>query len=898
MKLTGITGRAEVTRRDALKLLGAGLAALEAGCLAQPGDAILPYVGEPPEARPGTGVRYATTLVLDGYAQGVLADTRDGRPLKLDGNPAHPATRGGSTPILQARILDLYDPQRAHEPSIGDEPVDWHHIARELAGQRRRVWLVMPPQSSPTIASLLDKIRTRCELHVVWDAPLSRGARWRGHKLALGEIVEQQVDVARTEVIAAFDADWLAAMPMSPAWARACAERRSPTRMNRLWACEPMPTPTGSLADERLAVRARDVTAVAAAVLAALPGAPKLPAVKLDAGSLRWARALAGELAAKGGAVIVGDRQPPIVHALARWIDHLCGRGAVTYTAPAIVDPLGGESLGDLANALRAGQVDAAIAIDCNPVYSAPRKLDLGVLLAGAPWSLHAGLFSDETSRACTIRVPLAHELEAWSDARAADGTRSIAQPVIRPRFVVASPIELLGALAGDHRPALALVKEQSGLDEDAWRAALAEGVIANSAEQPRELPPRDLELPPERTNDAIEIALAPSQLHDGRFAGNAWLQELPHSITKQTWGNAAVMAPATAATLGLGDGQLVRLETDSGAIELPALTVAGCAEGSIAIELGYGRDVPAMPIANRVGGDGYALRAGEGLLLSGRATALPEHRALAITQHVMDDHGREVAPQIDRTALHADLLAHLRGDQPSLLPPTSPVGWGMTIDTSICTGCSACMVACQAENNLAIVGAEQVRRGRHMNWLRVDRHVDERGEAVNQPVPCQHCERAPCEYVCPVQATVHSPDGLNEMVYNRCVGTRFCSNNCPYKVRRFNWFAFERDDTTALQYNPDVTVRSRGVMEKCTYCVQRIRRAEIASRVESRAIAEGEVQTACMQACPTGAIQFGNLGERTTPFASTRSDDRRYELLHDLGTRPRTIYLAKVRNR
>jgi molybdopterin-containing oxidoreductase family iron-sulfur binding subunit len=871
-ELVQIHGAAELNRRDLLRVLAGGVAALEVGCLAEPGEAVLPYVSEPPEARPGVPVRYASTLTSDGYAQGVIVETRDGRPIKLDGNPAHPDTLGGSTPALQARILDLYDPQRGRAVTIRGEPVGWERVRAALAAVRGRAWLVMPPTSSQTIASLLDRVRARADLHVVWDAPLGRREALRGHAMALGAVVEPQHDLARADLLVALDADWT----RSPALARAAAAQRSRLR---IWACEPAPTASGSLADERLAIPARDVAAIAAALAGDGPGGD-------------WVRRLRGELARGRAAVFVGDRQPANVHALGRVLDRVA-----TYTPCPLVDPLGGHTLADLATALRAHEVDAVIFVDTNPVYTAPRALELARLVADAPLSLHVGLHPDETSRVCAAYVPLAHELEAWADARAHDGTRSLGQPVIRPRAQVASAIDVLAALAGERRPPLQLVREASRLDERAWRAALARGIVEGSAERPRSLAAKRVAeaqaaAPVGPAVGPIEIALAPSHVHDGRFAANAWLQELPHPITKQTWGNAALMSPATAAALGASDGQLVRVETAAGHVELPAIVVIGCADRSITVELGYGRLVPELPIAHAVGADAYRLRGGEALLLTGRGIALDRRRELARTQHNFTEQGREVAP----TSL--DVAARLRGPQPSLLPEPSHAGWGMTIDTAICTGCSACMVACQAENNIPIVGAEQVRRGRHMNWLRVDRYLVDEGDVVNQPVACQHCENAPCEYVCPVEATVHSPDGLNEMVYNRCVGTRFCSNNCPYKVRRFNWFAFERDDSTRLQYNPDVTVRSRGVMEKCTYCVQRIRRAEITARVRGGdgAIREGEVVTACMQACPTGAIQFGNLAERSTPFAASRTDPRRYDLLHDLGTRPRTIYLAKVR--
>jgi molybdopterin-containing oxidoreductase family iron-sulfur binding subunit len=402
---------------------------------------------------------------------------------------------------------------------------------------------------------------------------------------------------------------------------------------------------------------------------------------------------------------------------------------------------------------------------------------------------------------------------------------------------------------------------------------------------------------------DHLEIDLAPSPvIGDGRFASNAWLQELPRPVTKETWGNAAHVAPVTAAALGVHDGDELAITRDGRTIAVPVVIVPEHVADVVSLDLGYGRRTPSQPLCDGLGGDGYALRGslGESIVVA-QVRATGRSHALARTQEDFDMHDRAHAPTFDVATWRRDpdLTSDARGPLPTLLDEQNHDGlqWAMTIDTTICSGCSACVIACQAENNIPVVGAEHVRQSREMHWLRIDSYRTDAG-LVNQPMACQHCEHAPCEYVCPVFATVHSPDGLNEMVYNRCVGTRFCSNNCPYKVRRFNWFAFDEPVTTAaLQHNPDVTVRSRGVMEKCTYCVQRIRGAEIQARVAGRAIEPGEVVTACQQACPMGAIQFGALAHAETPMVRWRNESRAYEVLHDLGTRPRTHYLARVRN-
>jgi molybdopterin-containing oxidoreductase family iron-sulfur binding subunit len=932
-KPIAIAPRREVTRRDALKLIGAGVAALEAGCFEQAGeDEIVPYVVDPPELRPGVPTRYTGALVRDGYATGVIVESRDGRPIKLDGNPLHPGALGGSLPWMQASILDVYDPQRLRDAELAGAPTSWPSLAARLADPPRgALWIVMPPQSSPSIAALLARIAGRRELHVVYDAPLDRVAAHRGSALAYGRPLDVQLDLARADTIVALDADLLAGTAMAPAWARAFAERRAPgPRMNRLWTCEPMPTPTGTLADERLAVPAGAVSAIAALVLARLGElglrAPPLARDALDNARLRagangaaWARSLAEELAARRGAaaVIVGDRQPAIAHALARWIDAACGNvgGPVALTAPVLLDPLGARTLDELAAAASSGGVGAVVIVDADPLYTAPHGRALADALERVPLRVHVARCADETAPHCNATMPLAHDLETWSDARAWTGELTIGQPAIRPRFPVASTLDVLAALAGDPRRPREIVRAQLGGDDARWTDALRVGVVRGTAAPPIALAepawPRGANAELMRALDGgaadsiqIEIALARSPaVHDGRDAGNAWLQELPHPITKQTWGNAALMAPATADALGVDDGDVVRVATHIAAIELPAVIVEGAAARSITIELGHGRRVAGLPVGDGVGVDAYPLRTSGELVLRGTARATGDRARVVRTQQTTTLEGRELAPVVALAELarSPDFVAHLRGDQPSLLPrlPKTTLGtqWGMSIDTSLCTACGACMVACQAENNIPSVGPDDVARGRHMNWIRVDRYVRDDGEVVNEPMPCQHCEHAPCEYVCPVMATTHSADGLNEQTYNRCIGTRFCSNNCPYKVRRFNWFAFESSDDRALQYNPDVTVRSRGVMEKCTYCVQRIRRAEHAALVEDRAIRPGEVVTACQQACPTGAIVFGELHERGTRFAALRRDPRRFEALHDLGTRPRTQYLAKVKN-
>ncbi|WP_237245607.1 MULTISPECIES: 4Fe-4S dicluster domain-containing protein [Sorangium] len=951
----GVDEPAGVSRRALLKLLGASMAlAGVAGCTPHEPEKILPYNETPPGVVPGLSQSYATSMVLDGYAMGLLAKSYAGRPIKIEGNPAHPASLGATGVHEQASILSLYDPYRARAPTRGGQVASWEAFSARFGGDREDggagLRFVLQPTSSPLIAALIERVRRRFPgARFTFWSPVHAEHALEGARAALGLRLLPQLDVDQAEVILALDADFLADMPFSVRYARDFASRRRPASpaaaMSRLYVAEAMFTPTGTLADHRLRVRPAEVARVAAGVAAELVhglGLRPRGITDADAAALRalrppdgeghgaFVRALARDLArARGaGVAVVGDGQPPIVHALGHVINAALRSRAAWMVDPVLIDAgPSTQSFSELVGELGRGAVDTLILLDVNPVYAAPADVDFAGLLARVPTSLKAGLYDDETARACTWFVPTRHYLESWGDARAYDGTVSFVQPLVRPLFDGRAVPELLAVFAGDERPDPRLLLrehwrgERGEADFEAfWGEALKRGFLPDSA-RPRQTPdlaPADLaqELArlaaaPRPAGGALDVAFLRSpSLHDGRFANNPWLQELPRPITRLTWGNAAMMSAATAARLGVERGDVVELALRGRTIEIPAVVVRGHADDVISVDLGYGRDA-GEEVARGVGVSAYRIRPSDARWFAGglsvRKTGATA--ALALAQLELSQHDRPIAlrrtlPQYREQPGFAE---EHKGPVRSILPEVEYTGaqWAMSIDMSICTGCSSCVVACQAENNVLVVGKEEVMHGREMQWLRIDQYFEGGGDevsVVNQPMLCQHCEKAPCEYVCPVNATVHSPDGLNEMIYNRCIGTRFCSNNCPYKIRRFNFFDYNAHvpynaGLRRLQRNPDVTVRARGVMEKCTYCVQRIREADIRAQIERRPLRPGEVVTACQQACPTGAIQFGSLDHADTKMVAWRREPRAYAVLHDLGTRPRTEYLAKIEN-
>ncbi|MEZ4409339.1 MAG: 4Fe-4S dicluster domain-containing protein [Polyangiales bacterium] len=762
--------------------------------------------------------------------------------------------------------------------------------------------MLLGPTSSPTVVALIERVRERLpRARFFFDAPLARASAWEGARLAFGRVLEAQYDFIEADVVLALDADPLASGPFALRYARQLASRRRGARMSRVYAAECAPSLTGSLADHRLRARRGEVVEVARAVLAQLA-----PSVAMERGHddlSRWAEVVARDLRAHAGraVVVAGDGQPAAVHAAAHAINASVASARTTWlTAPAVFEAgVAGQGIADLARELRAGRVEALLVLGGNPVYTAPAELDFAAAMRRAPTRLRLGLYEDETAAECGWFVPEAHALESWGDARARDGTVSLVQPLIDPLYGGRTVIDVLAALAGVDGGGATLVRAQWGAR---WDAALRGGVVAGTA-----FTRVDAEVDQGAVSAAlaatrhdargVEVGfVADAKVYDGRFANNAWLQEFPDPITRLAWENAALLSPATAARLGLTTGDLVEVSLRGRRVRGPAFVLPGHADEAVTLPLGYGRR-GAEALARGVGFDAYPLRTSDAMAFAagGAIRKLGPRRALATTQSHWSLEGRPILRGEDppRRAL------------PTLYPerpvPAAEVQWGMAVDLSACVGCGACVVACQAENNIPVVGREGVLQSREMHWLRVDRYFvgDARDPRVAfEPMLCQHCEKAPCEYVCPVNATTHSPDGINEQTYNRCVGTRFCSNNCPYKVRRFNWLDYRREqpEVVSLAMNPEVTVRQRGVMEKCTYCLQRVRRAQRDARVEGRPIRDGDV-TACQQTCPAGAITFGPVSDPGSAVSRLHRDARAFRVLESLGTEPRTRYLARVTN-
>ncbi|MGB0036342.1 MAG: TAT-variant-translocated molybdopterin oxidoreductase [Candidatus Acidiferrales bacterium] len=948
---------AGVNRRDVLKLAAASaaLAGLSA-CTKLPTEKIVPYVKPPEEIVPGKPLFYATSMPLAGVATGLLVESHMGRPTKIEGNPEHPGSLGGTDVFAQASTLTLYDPDRSQTVVREGNISNWGAFVTAMGNSRSQlapkgagIRILTETVTSPTLAAQIRGLLKQFP-EAKWHQyePCGRDNEREGARLAFGKPVNTVYRFDHADVIFSLDSDFLSSGSGHVRYAREFSSRRAiegpASQLNRLYVVESMPTSTGAIADHRWAIAAENVRMVVYA-LAAGVGVPRLNAQTMQHPLWSaWLPAVARDLQGHRGTslVVAGSEQPPFVHALAHAMNAALGNVGKTlyYTEPLEANPVNEiESLREIVSDLNAGKVNLLAILGGNPVYDAPADFEFGPALLKAKLRVHSGLYYDETGELCHWHVPAAHFLESWSDSRAYDGTIGIVQPLISPIYDGHSAHEIVAVLSGEagksgHVFVRDYWKSQRAEKDKAfeafWERSLHDGVMANSALPPINVSPRPelakLQLEIQVREDRnLEIVFRPDpSIGDGRFANNAWLQELPKPITKLTWDNAAMVSPVTAQKLGITTGDYVSLKLEGRETKAGILIVPGHADNSVTLHLGYGR--------RRAGNVGTGTGFNANFIRTSAAPWIADGLHIektgdkyyfAETQHQYAiDHEGHPAEQESVEAFRRDLvrvatLEEFRKDPDfaqrreeeetkglTIYPGFKYDGysWGMAIDLNRCVGCNACVAACQSENNIPVVGKDQVMRGRAMHWIRIDTYF--RGELENpqmyyEPVLCMHCENAPCEVVCPVGATTHSPEGLNEMIYNRCVGTRYCSNNCPYKVRRFNFLLYSDWKTPSLYglRNPNVTVRSRGVMEKCTYCVQRINAAKIRSEEEDRDVRDGEIVTACQGACPAEAIVFGNINDPKSRVSKLKAQSRNYSLLDDLNTRPRTTYLARVRN-
>jgi MoCo/4Fe-4S cofactor protein with predicted Tat translocation signal len=937
-----------VSRRGFLKVMGAslGLAGMT-GCVRLPSEPIVPYVRQPENVIPGRPMFYATAVTLGGYASPVLVESHLGRPTKIEGNDQHPASLGGTDIFAQASILGMYDPDRSQSVvSLGDQR-SWQAFLSAIRGplsaqkalQGAGIRILTPTISSPTLA---DQLRNFLKIYpqAKWHGyePVNRDNVLEGAKLAFGQPVETRYDLSKADVIVSLDADFLyAGFPGNTKYIRDFAKRRNPDApMNRLYVIESTPTSTGAKADHRLPLSASAINEFARNLSGGDRAGAKANTLNGDVGKF-FEGAIKDLQAHPGsGLVIAGDHQPPAVHALAHAINHELGNIGTTvfYTDPVDANPVNQtESIQELVTDMNAGKVDLLVILGGNPVYDAPADLNFADALTSGktPLRIHFGLYQNETAELCEWHVHQAHELEAWGDARAYDGTVSIIQPLIAPLYNGKSAIEFVALLSGQSdATGYDLVraywqKQHTGADfEPFWRKSLHDGWIAGTSFGPKDLrfasvSPKVGE-PPKSDPNAVELNIRRDPtIYDGQFSNNGWLQELPKPMTKLTWDNAVLIGPKMAERLQIASKDCLELSLNGKKVVGAAWIQAGHPDNSITVFLGYGRK-RAGRVGTAQGFDAYALRTSAAPWIASGVTIKKtgDTYELASTQgyQSMDTPDGAHRPLVRETTLEEyrkEPNFAKEEETPYELSLYKPYpykeedyAWGMTIDLNSCVGCNNCMIACQSENNIAVVGKEQTALGRHMHWIRVDAYYQgdrDNPRAFFQPVPCMQCENAPCEVVCPVGATNHTTEGLNDMVYNRCVGTRYCSNNCPYKVRRFNFLLFQDWETPQykMMRNPDVSVRSRGVMEKCTYCVQRINERRIDAEREERKINDSahqnELQTACQQSCPADAIVFGNINDPNSRVSKLKAQSRNYTLLGELNTRPRTTYLAEVRN-
>ena len=969
-------GSSGLSRRDFMRLMGAATAlsgAALTGCR-RPEAHLVPFAKSAEWTIPGKFLYYASSMPSPVGAVPLIVTTSDGRPTKIEGNPLHPASNGSTDAFAQASILDLYDPNRSKEITFNSVKSTRAALDSLIADIRTRavgnggegVAVLVGRDHSPTINRLHASISKQFP-KLIWvaDEAISMRESEAAVAAAIGAGVKPIYHFGGADVILSLDSDFLNPSASGLGFAKGFAQRRNPgQKMNRLYVAENHFSLTGGMADHRLRVRSSEIgnfTATLAAIIAHKTGDTDLAALsttflastgaqgttKLGDYGQSWMNGVADDLiSARGKSIVIaGPQQTKASQILALAINSSLGNLGTTIQAGQ-TNGTPGPSLADLCTAIKAGSVKTLLILGNNPVYSAQPDLDFRNLLATVPETLHLSLFADETSKACHWHVPAAHYLERWGDSRSFDGTICSVQPMILPLWNGVSSVEILAQLAGESGDAPTAVRSSfnnysSNSSDDAWNTFLKNGFAAGTA-WPLSNPSfnQASALTALRTAEgALEpgefevVFLRSSSVDDGRYAGNSWLQETPDFVTKLVWDNAALISPADARMLGIKDGDFVKITAGSHSVQAAALVAPGHAEKSVSIALGYGRQ-GITHVMDKVGFDAYPLRSsGLGFRSGVKVESLPcAPYVFARTQDHQNMEGRDIAREgtLETFKKEPGFAAEMDGDLAKPIsiypnpPLTSDLQWGLSVDLNSCIGCNACIVACQAENNIPVVGKDQIRRGRDMAWIRIDRwfssadHKEESLEMIPMAVMCQQCESAPCEAVCPANATVHSEEGLNLMAYNRCIGTRYCANNCPWKVRRFNWFDYNERPLDKLYYgplapkgmadslkmskNPNVTVRMRGVMEKCTFCIQRIEEAKIARSVKAGASDVTKTpmpafKTACQQACPSESIVFGNIKDPESAVSKAKADERTYNSLNYLNTRPRVTYMARIRN-
>jgi molybdopterin-containing oxidoreductase family iron-sulfur binding subunit len=976
------------SRRDFLKLLSAGAAFAAAGCTRKPVEKVLPYLKAPEELTPGNAVYYATTCGGCAAACGALVKTREGRPIKMEGNAEHPLTRGGLCARGQASVLDLYDPDRLKSPVLitratgAVKPATWGEVdkravlgLKQAADQGKSVVVLTGTVASPSTVALIAEFLQAFPNgeHVVYDA-VSCDAIARAQELSYGERLVPGYTLEKADLIVTLGADFLGTWLSPVEFARAFSRRRKPESgtMARLVAVESTMSLTGTNADRRIRVRPEQLFPVAMALAHELlvrdPRGP-MAADAVLANAIRpfgadgiesaagmpqgTIAALANELwEARGrGLVLAGPQAAPAAHAVGlqiavNLINSALGNEGVTVDAASPSRQAQGsdDAILRLVERMKAGDVGALLIHGVNPAYSLPAAVGFVEAMKRVPFVASFADRPDETGRHADLVAPDTHFLESWNDHEPRRGVRTLTQPAIAPltdsrpfqetllawaRYVGRGPLAAVtatwhGWLKERWRAEVHPAVDAAAPFELFWEGALREGVVATGAPAPfarmfRAAALADLPATAAPAEGSLSLVLyAPPSLHDGRNGNNAWLHELPDPVTKISWDNVVLLAPSRAEELGVGgatenqlNGDVVTVDVGHASFELPVHVQPGLHPDVVAIAVGYGRTA-AGRVGNNVGQNGFALAQATGgrigtagipvkLAKSGRRAPL------AMVQGHQSAEGRPIVFETTFAEYQKDPASgnESHGHLPSMWTKHKYPGhkWGMAIDLTACIGCGACVVACRAENNVPVVGKQVALQGREMDWIRIDRYYSgdpENPETVHQPMLCQHCDNAPCETVCPVLATTHSAEGLNVQTYNRCVGTRYCSNNCPYKVRRFNWWEYSevKEKSLRLVLNPDVTVRSKGIMEKCTMCVTRIRDGKERAKALGVPVKDGDIQTACMQTCPTNAIVFGDLNDPASRAAKLTKNERGFHVLEELNTAPAITYQTKVRNR